>query len=226
MSDELAALDPRPETVKLHSGIWVQIEDLKARQFFKLLRILTHGGLPILQDRSLFADSTAEEFGTRLLTAVLFAIPDAEDEALEFVRSLCKPVGLIEGRKLNKQDTERNNELWFKVISELDDPITIVEAVVKRESDYMLALGKRLQAMFTLAEKTGQVPTQTPPTSQTQASTTVTSSAGSPSRSTSSPASTDGLTNTSWTSGSPDSANVSQPSEPAVSTATGSAGNG
>lgn len=201
---ELDALDPVPEQLKLSSGTFVLIEDLKARQFFKLLRIVTHGALPNMRDLSIFQldpDTSQDEFGARLLSVMVMSIPDAENETLEFVQSMCKPVGLIEGRRqLSKQDLERNADLWTKLLTDLDNPelddlVTIIEAVVRREAADIQALGKRLAAMFKLAQKTGQVPSSLSPTSQTQ-----TSSAASVELSDFSPVSTDGPMTSSETS--------------------------
>jgi hypothetical protein len=219
---ELDGLDPLPEQVKLVSGTTVLMERLHARQFFKLLRILTHGALPVLQDGGLFelnADTDVTEFGNRLLSVLLVSIPNAEDETIEFVRSMCRPVGLVSGRKLNKQDTERNAALWAVVDEELDNPalddlVTIVEAVVRRESEDVQALGKRLAAMFGLAQKTGQLPASLTPSTRI-------SSADLPEPSTSSPPSTDGPTTSSADSLSADSASVSPPSESAAPTDSG-----
>lgn len=198
-TDELRALDPQPETVKLTTGTQVVIEDLRARQFFKLLRIVTHGAMGVFKDLSLLPNpgDSSEVFMGRLLGLMLMSIPDAEDETIEFVRSMCSPVGVIPGgRRLSKQDVERNAELWARLDTELDNPelddlITIIEAIIRRESDDIQALGKRLAGMLKLAEKTGQLPEglREQPTS--------TSSADSPGPTTSSQVSTDGETSTS-----------------------------
>ncbi len=227
---ELDALDPVPEQVKLASGTVVALEDLKARQFFKLLRILTRGAMPVLQDLSIFkidGDTSVEEFTTRLMTLLLLAVPEAENETIEFVTAMVKPVGLIEGRKLNKQDTERNNELWYKVVSELDNPelddlVTIIEAIVRREAADIQALGKRLSAMFKLAQKTGQLPAFLSP----QMVPAPISSEDSPGSSTSSPTNTDGTTDGSPTSPSVAFDNASLPFVNGPSTSSGSTGNG
>jgi len=198
VANELDALDPVPEVVTLTTGTQVQIEDLKSRQFFKLLRIVTRGALPALRDFSVFqtdVDFDVKEFAGRFLSLMLLSIPEAEDEAIEFVNAMVKPVGLIErprGSKLSKQDLERNTELWQRVIVDLDNPelddlVTIIEAVVKREAADIQALGKRLAAMFRMAEKTGQVPG-----SPNRTSPDWNTSAGSRERSTSSVTSTDG----------------------------------
>ncbi len=194
--DELSAIDPQSHTITLSGGTQVSIERLRARQFFKLLRVITHGAMPVLNDMRMLPDPTGdkEQFTAKLISMILLSIPDAEEETLDFLKSMCTPVGLRSGgRKATKEDIEYNAELWDRLDRalhnpELDDLVTIVEAIIKAEADDIQALGKRLAAMFKLAEKTGQVPT-----AQTQ-STTPTSSAPSPELSTSSPPSTDGTT--------------------------------
>lgn len=213
MANEIDKLDPVPDTVTLESGLRVQLESLRARQFFKLLRIITHGALPGMQQAGLFDmnDMDSQEFMGRLLSVTVLSIPDAEDETIEFLKSMCYPVGLIERKGLNKQDVERNTILWEALEAELENPelgdlVTIVEAVIKREAEDIQALGKRLASMFKLAEKTGQIDTPSPsPTGSNS-----TSSEESPAPSTSSRRSTAGRTRTSRTSPSVESVNVSQ----------------
>lgn len=229
MANELDALDPVPEQVSLASGTVVEIEDLKARQFFRLLRILTHAAIPSLGDLfNVTADTDSEQFGMNLLMVTMLSIPDAEDETVTFIQSMVKPAGLVEHRKLNKQDAERNAELWAALAEELDNPelddlVTVIEAIIKRESKDILALGKRLGAMFKLAEKVGQA---RPSTSPSQTSPGGNSSAASPARSTSSRRNTGGATKRSATSRSAGSGNASQPSESAASTTSGATSNG
>lgn len=229
MANEIDKLDPVPDTVTLKSGLVVQLESLRARQFFKLLRIITHGALPGMREAGLFDMDglDADEFMGRLLSVTLLSIPDAEDETIEFLRSLCYPAGLIERKGLNKQDIERNQILWAGLDAELENPelddlITILEAVVKRESEDIQALGKRLASMFKLAEKTGQIDTQSP----NQPESTPASSAESAGRRTSSRRSTAGRTKRSSTSRSDDSVNVYLPSENDSITPVGSMSNG
>jgi hypothetical protein len=225
MANELDQLDPIPETARLRSGMTVQLESLKARQFFKLLRIVTHGALPGLRDSGIFdlEDVDTDEFMGRLLSVVVMSIPDAEDETIEFIRSMCYPVGLIERRGLNKQDVERNTMLWEALDAELENPelddiVTIIEAIVKRESADIQALGKRLASMFKLAEKTGQVSVSPSPKTSTSPS-----SAESPAPSTSSRRNTGGKTRTSSRSRSVESVNASLLSENDSITHVGSA---
>lgn len=165
--DELDALSPPPEELKLSTGTQVVFEDLRARQFFKLLRIITHGAAPMMGNPGLFnLDGDAAQLAARLTALVAMAVPDAEDETIDFVLSMVKPKGLIEGRALSKQDKERNEELWGQVNKdlenpELDDLFSVIEGVVKRESEDLAALGKRISSLFKAAKKTGQLPSTT-----------------------------------------------------------------
>lgn len=225
MANEIDKLDPIPETVTLESGLQVQLESLKARQFFKLLRIVTHGALPGMRQAGLFElnDLDSDEFMGRLLSITLLSIPDADEETIDFIRSMVYPVGLIERRGLNKQDAEHNALLWEALDEVMDNPdlgdvVTIVEAVVKREAADIQALGKRLASMFKLAEKTGQIPSSPSPKVSTS-----TSSVESPGRSTSSRRSTAGTTKRSSRSRSVDSVNASLLSENDSITHVGSA---
>jgi hypothetical protein len=151
------------DVVTLSSGTQVLIQPLKARQFFKLLRIITHGAGGMLLNVKFSGEDSPEEFGSKLLALVGFAIPDADDEVIEFLLAMVKPADEKTGRKLNKQDLEANklaadnlfNELYNP---ELEDLVTLIEAIVKREAEDLQALGKRLMTMFDLAKKTGQVP--------------------------------------------------------------------
>lgn len=227
MANEIDSIDPAPDFVFLKSGLRIQLESLKARQFFKLLRIVTHGALPGMREAGLFSmdDLDGDEFMGRLLSVTLLSIPDAEDETIEFIKSLCYPAGLAERRGLNKQDKEHNALLWEALDLELENPelddlVTIIEAVVKREAGDIQALGKRLASMFKLAEKTGQVPVSPSPTS------TPASSEDSPERSTSSRRNTGGRTKSSSRSRSVESVNASLLSENDSTMPVGSVSNG
>lgn len=231
MATEIDKLDPIPDFVILKSGLRVQLESLKARQFFKLLRIVTHGALPAVRDGGLLdmEGLDAEEFLGRLMSVLLLSIPDAEDETIEFVRSMCFPAGLAEGvgrRGLNKQDVEHNTMLWEALDLELENPelddlVTIIEAVIKREAEDIQALGKRLASMFKLAEKTGQIPASPNPQTPTPASLE-----DYPGRSTSSPRNTTGRTTKSRNRRSVESVNTSLLSENNSTTPVSSVSNG
>ncbi len=153
------------DSVALASGTEVVIQPLKARQFFKLLRIITHGAGGMLLNVKFAPDDSPEEFGAKLLALVGFAIPDAEEEVIDFLLSMVKPAGEKTGRTLSKQDKDHNKRLSEELFDELYNPeledlVTLVEAIVQREAEDLQALGKRLMGMFELAKKTGQVPSE------------------------------------------------------------------
>lgn len=153
-SSEIDRLDPVPSTVTLQSGFVLDVAALKTRQFFKLLRILTRGGANVLPNFHLTSDMSAEEFGQNLVGLVIFAIPEAEDETLEFLRSMTSPQGLTGNPKADEPVLKQ----YFEELAnpELDDSISIIEVIVRRESEDLLALGKRLMTLFKVAEKSGQ----------------------------------------------------------------------
>lgn len=155
---DIDVLDPQSNVVTLQSGTQVEIVPLKSRQLFKLLRILTHGVGDGLAALRFDPNDTDSAFAVKLVTTLVFAIPEAEDEAIDFINSMVKPVGLIERRDLDDAAKERNSELWAKVFYELDNPelddaITVIEAMVKKEAPNLKSLGKRLGQMFSLAMK-------------------------------------------------------------------------
>lgn len=158
------------DVVALSSGTEVKIQSLKSRQFFKLLRIITHGAGGMLLNVQFDPNDSPEAFGAKLLALVGFAIPDAEDEVIDFLLAMVEPVGVKQGPSLTKAQKTENEELKTALFEELYNPelldlITLVEAIVKREAEDLQELGKRVMAMFDLAKKTGQLPAEVPVTS-------------------------------------------------------------
>lgn len=221
---ELDRLDPQPMTLKFSTGFEVEVLRLKTRQFFRLLKILTHGAGPALMQMEL-DPSDPTVFGQRLVFLVLMAIPDAENDAILFLSSMCRPVGIRTkpDSQLSKQEKEDNNALWEKFSEELnnpdpDDTLDLVEAIITQEAEDIRSLGKRIASMLQLARKTGaaEEPTPPPPSAQELNG----SQEASLPPSTSSSTSTAGPTSTSSTSPSAGSGSASrQPA--AVSSETG-----
>lgn len=153
------------QKIVLESGTEVVLVPLKSRQFFKMLRIITHGAGGMLLNFKFSANDSAEEFGAKLIALLAFAIPDAEDEVFEFLKSMVEPAALKTGRDLTRTQIADNANLKAELHAELENPelgdtLTLVEAIVKREAEDLQALGKRLMQMFDLAKKTGQVPAE------------------------------------------------------------------
>jgi hypothetical protein len=200
-NSELDRIDPQAETCKLSTGLEVEVVRMRTRQFFRLLRVLTHGAGPALTQSGLDFAAGGEEFGQKLLMLVVMSIPDAEQEAIGFLASMCRPLGITDkpASQLTKQEKEGNDELWTRFNEDLhnpdmDDTLDLIEVIVRIEAPELQALGKKLQRTFKVFQATGQdkdapVPEMTPQE--------LSSPARSRARSTSSATSTGGQTSTS-----------------------------
>jgi hypothetical protein len=214
MAGELDRLDPDATVLKFKNGFQVEVLRLKTRQFFRLLKILTHGAGPAMLQLQL-DPSDPDQFGQKLLMLMLISIPDAEQDAIQFLSSMTRPVGLKDrpDSQLSKQEKENNQGLWDKFYEEMNNPdpwdtVDLVEAIITQESEDIQALGKRLASMLQLARKTGAggEKLDEAPTPQELSDLP----AASPPPSTSSPVSTDGATSTSTTSPSAGSGSASK----------------
>jgi hypothetical protein len=215
---EIDRIDPEPAVVKLSTGYEVGLQRLKTRQFFRLLKVLTRGVGPAMIQSLNFGDDQ-EGFGRNLLAMTLMAIPEAEQQFIEFLQSMCRPVGLHEpdGRALDKKEREENAAAITELVEELNNPelddlLDLAEAIVKAESADIQALGKRVASLLELARKTGQLEDKTPGTAGETSS-----AADSPLPSTSSVMSTDGPTSGSSISLSAGSGSASRRRRPAAS---------
>lgn len=188
-ASELDVFAPIPETVTLDNGVIARLLPLKTRQMFRLLRIVTRGAGSFLMQSQLSADESVESFMTKLVGLLFVAVPEAEQETIDFLVSMIEPDGLIEN-PTDKGGRERNETLWSGLTTvmqnpELDDTISLLEAVVRREAENIQSLGKRLQTMFALISKAGLTPSvssapSSAPADTSPDSTPPTSSADSP----------------------------------------------
>jgi hypothetical protein len=198
---ELDRIDPQPETCKLSTGFEVEVVRMQTRQFFRLLRVLTHGAGPALAQSGLDFAAGSEVFGQKLLMLVVMSIPDAEQEAIGFLASMCRPAGIVDksASQLTKQEDEANKAAWTQFNEELHNPgmgdtLDLIEAIIRREAPELQALGKKFQRTLDLFRKTGQ--DKEPPEPEATAQ-DLNSPARSRRRSTSSVTSTGGPTSTS-----------------------------
>lgn len=152
-SNDVDALSPEPDTVTLESGFVVRVDHLKTRGMLKLLKIVTRGGGPILMQMPMdFEDP--QTFMKQFLAVVVMAIPEAEDETIEFVRFMVTPAEYnSEARAQDKAALQKNEDLFKRLAEEFDDPdpldfLTVIEKIVENESADILALGKRLAAVL------------------------------------------------------------------------------
>jgi hypothetical protein len=206
---ELDRIDPDPVTVELSTGYEVGIQRLKTRQFFRLLKVLTRGVGPAMVQSGLDFGQDQEAFGKNLLAMTLMAIPEAEQQFIEFLQSMCTPIGLHEARggaRLDKKQAEDNQAAITEMVEELNNPelgdlMDLAEAIVRQEAPEIQALGKRAASLLELAKKTGQLKDKSKESSSPEPS---------PEPSISSVMSTDGQTSTSSSSRSAGSGSASR----------------
>jgi hypothetical protein len=160
---EIDRLDPEHTQVKLVSGFPIEVVRLRTRQLFRLMRILTRGANPAALAQLKFTDDTEEgkrEFVGQLLSILLMAIPDAEQEAIGFLQSMTKPAGLVEkpAAQMSKKQSEDNQALMDRYNEEmfnpdLEDTISLFESIIENEAPDIQALGKKLQHLLGVARK-------------------------------------------------------------------------
>ena len=145
-------LDEPSGPLTLSTGLEVEIRPLKLREFLKLLKIITRGGASIMGSVSLDFNDT-EAFMQELLAIILFSVPEAEDEVVEFLESIVKPTGMT-------GDMSKDQEKFTLIAETFDNPemedvIDVVTLLVRSEGKDLAALGKRLRAMFQVGQKMG-----------------------------------------------------------------------
>lgn len=161
-SPESDALDPSTRVLTFEDGSQVKVLDIRLRALMKCLKIITRGAGPLLFDPRMQLTGTSTEIAVKFMTILGFAVPEAEDEAIEFILSVIEPVGLVKGRKLTNQEKENNSRLLEELVTEWDDPdplkaITVLEAVVHAEKEDLAGLVKKLMTMFKMGKKTGLI---------------------------------------------------------------------
>lgn len=153
-AEDIERLVPDPTApFALESGTLVRTKPLKLREFLSLLKIVTRGAAMAMGSVSL--NTNDEDFMQSMVSLFIFAIPEAEEEACDFIRMMVEPAS-----KFDSPDAKATAEadLWDELSNPgLEDLITIIETVVRREGKDLRSLGKRLSSMFAVAQKTGQI---------------------------------------------------------------------
>lgn len=219
---ELDRIDPEPVHVTLSTGYVVSLQRLKTRQFFRLLKVLTRGLGPLMVQAQLDFNGDQEDFARRLLGLLAMAIPEAEQQFIEFLQSMTLPVGFHEprdGARLDRKQLEDNQEMLAELLEELNNPeledlIDLGEAIIRQEAPEIQSLGKKIRGWMEVARKAGLLKDQASETAGRE------SPARSPRRSTSSATSTAGPTSRSSTSRSAGSGSASRPRPPAGTSST------
>lgn len=152
---DIDRIDPVPSAeVELQSGTVVMVQPLKTRQFFRMLRIITRGGAHVLGSLNLSAGLGDEEFAGQLIMVLIMAVPEAENEAVEFIQSMVLPKDLpSDSKEAVRVMSALRDELENP---ELEDTISILEVVVRREGPDIKALGERLRKAIQFSDKSGE----------------------------------------------------------------------
>lgn len=152
--DEVERIEPQPTgPVKLISGLEVDIVPMKLRETMRLLRIVTRGAGGALESTVADLDlNDPARFAQTFGALILFSIPEAENEAVDFIQSMVLPVGYDSMNQ--EQRIDALNKLAVELSNpELEDTVSIVERVVRRESEDIRNLGKRITQAFQLTRK-------------------------------------------------------------------------
>lgn len=150
---EIEALLSTPNgPFELSTGTAVVIRQMNLREFLRLLKIISRGAGASLSSMSLdFNDP--DSFVQTLLAMILFAVPEAEDETVDFIQSMVDPANLSPNSKMAlDQRVALAEELSNP---DLEDMINILGVIVASEGKDLQKLGKRLRAMFSTASKFG-----------------------------------------------------------------------
>jgi len=148
---DIEAIEASPKTITIASGMEVEVQRLKLRQLLRLMKIITRGASPAL---SLLSDDLSEEeFTTSLLYAIALAIPDAEDETVDFLLSMVLPADFHKGRNLTKAQKAENDTLIDEIQEEfynpeLEDLVSLMEVIVVNEAPHIKALGNRIAVLL------------------------------------------------------------------------------
>lgn len=168
-SDESMRLLPEFSQVVLSNGIKVSIFPLKARQFFKLMRIMTRGGSILMMTALVndFGNMTVDEFASQLVGLLLYSVPEAPEATFEFLYSMIDMEPFQKSGKDGFEWTKEGQAINALLNDpELEDVMTIIQQVVEDNKHDLSGLGKKIKSLFAVAEKTGQLKTTTPKTTR------------------------------------------------------------
>lgn len=146
-----------PAPLVLSSGLTVLVERLKTRQMMRLMKILTRGAGSALSSLRIGEDADISEFAGQMLATVVFSIPEAEDETIDFVRCMVVPADLNLTPR-TKADREANEARLMAldaefVNPEIEDLVSVLEQVITTEAPHLVALGKRLALLIKAQQK-------------------------------------------------------------------------
>lgn len=144
--------------VTLSNGHRLPLRQLKAKQLFVLMRIITRGGFQLVpQLLTGMGMWTPTEFANQLIALLVWAVPEAPEATFEFLRTMIE-FPLDEQGQLTEQGKEDVNLL---VDPEMEDVVEIITTIVMDNKDDLVSLGKKMRSALDVMRKTGQLKDQT-----------------------------------------------------------------
>lgn len=140
----------------LADGTQVVARHLRLREFLSMLKIITRGASMALGSVPLNVND--ENFASSLVSLFIFAIPEAEDEAVDFVRKIVDPAPPQGGWGRDDNARIQAESVLDSTLAnpDLEDMLSIIETVIRKEGPDLRRLGKRLQDAMTFMQRTGQ----------------------------------------------------------------------
>lgn len=164
-TEDVATILPQPDLITLVSGRQVRIRKLKTRELLALVGIAVSGLGGQLAGLRMDPDEPPAAFVAKFagLTLAAAFTPEGSNQVMAFIRMVCEPAGKVTLGRIDKAVKARNDALDTALNAELenpepDDTITIIEAVARNNAGDLQSWGKRLAGIWTLAQKTGQIP--------------------------------------------------------------------
>lgn len=153
-ADEVERIVPDPKApITLADGTRVIAKPLRLRELLAALKIVTRGAA--MSMGGIQFDLNDEAFVQSMLGLFLFAVPEADEEVVDFLQKMVEPCGPFVSDE--ERETARTHVAEILENPDLEDVFLIVETVVRRESKDLRGLGKRLENMMKFAQKTGQL---------------------------------------------------------------------
>lgn len=153
--DEVERIEPdNTGPITLVNGQVVEVVPLKLRETMKLLKIVTRGAGSVLE--GLMGDLDMEDpvaFAQTFGALILMSIPEAENEAVDFIQSMVLPAGFAAIEERDEKISQLNALAVELANPELEDVVSIVERVIRRESEDIRNLGKRISTAFQLTRR-------------------------------------------------------------------------
>lgn len=143
--------------VTLSNGHQLELKQLKARQLFSLMRIITRGAFELMPSlMSNMGQQTADEFANSLIAVAVWAVPEAPEATLDFLRSML----VFDMGPDNKVSERGMEDIELLMDPEMEDILEIVSAIIVNNSDDLVSLGKKMRGALEVMKKTGQLKDQ------------------------------------------------------------------